>query len=97
MLTYQELSDSQSCLNKSGAEEPIFVLCARDKHAPAAVRLWAKMSVMNHPQEKIAAALEVAEAMECWRAEEEINTPIKADRRPNGDAACEGPYSYCCE
>lgn len=68
MLKCQELKDSQSCLNKAGAAEPIFVIRAKDLLAAQTVRLWASMAVGEHEKEKVASALELADQMEKWRA-----------------------------
>ncbi len=40
MIKHQELSDPESCLNKAGYDELIFVLRSKDTAAVAAVRAW---------------------------------------------------------
>jgi hypothetical protein len=40
MRKRDELADPTSCLNRARADEWLFVLLARDKAAPVAVRAW---------------------------------------------------------
>jgi hypothetical protein len=40
MRKSKELADPNSCLNKAGEDEMLFVLLGRDKAAPAAVHAW---------------------------------------------------------
>lgn len=40
MIKVQELTDPTSCINKARDNELLFVLLARDKAAPAAIRAW---------------------------------------------------------
>lgn len=63
-----ELSNPTSCLNKAAAGEPLFVLRAKDPHAPMAVRHWAAMAHGHHEPEKIDEALALADKMEVWRS-----------------------------
>lgn len=67
MLKALELRTPTSCLNKADADEPIFVLRAKDLVAPQALRLWAHMADGIHEGDKIAEALKCATAMENWR------------------------------
>lgn len=62
-----ELAKDFSCLNRAGAEEPIFVLRAKDEVGAATVRLWAAAAVGVHEPEKIEEALQLANEMEQWR------------------------------
>ena len=68
MLKQNELRKPSSCLNKASFDEPIFVLRAKDPHAPQAVRLWATMAIGHHEQDKINEAVELADHMEKWRS-----------------------------
>jgi hypothetical protein len=61
MLKCQELMQPNSCLNKAGANEPIFVLRANDPCAPQLVRLWAAMASGLHEDDKRAEAYAWAE------------------------------------
>lgn len=65
----RELSDPQSCLNRAGELELIFVLLARDAAAPAAIRKWVDERMLankiNHEQAK--EALLCADMMEDQR------------------------------
>ncbi len=55
-------------LGECGADEPVFVLCARDRAASATVRDWAAISKsFGVRQAKVAEALELAERMDLWR------------------------------
>lgn len=62
-----ELSNPTSCLNKAKADEPLFVLRAKDPYAPMAVRHWAAMAYGHHEPEKVKEALALADEMEAWR------------------------------
>lgn len=62
----EQLKNPDSCLNKAGAEEPVFVLRAKDPVAAMAVRHWATMAAGTHEAEKIASAQKVAAAMDAW-------------------------------
>lgn len=67
MLKRFELLNQDSCLNKADANEPVFVLRAKDTLAPATIRHWATMAQGTHEQAKIDEALTLAQAMEDWR------------------------------
>lgn len=68
MRKRDELSDPNSCLNKAGDDEMLFVLLGRDEDAPETVRFWAHRRVArgkrapDHPQ--IVEALAWAELVE---------------------------------
>lgn len=56
------------CLGRSKADEPVFVLCARDKAASMAVRDWADLAEkLGAGQGKTADARALADRMEQWR------------------------------
>jgi hypothetical protein len=40
MKKFDEFSDPKSCFNKANNDELLFVLLARDKSAPVAIRAW---------------------------------------------------------
>lgn len=69
MRKIDEIEQPTSCLNKSRAEEPLFVLRAKDPLAPAVVRTWANNAETTgaHEPEKIAEARALADAMEEYR------------------------------
>lgn len=69
MEKYLELSTPTSCLNKALFDEPVFVLRAKDKLAPMAVRHWATMSVAKHEPAKLAEAFALADKMDAYRAQ----------------------------
>lgn len=71
MLKAEELRNPNSCLNKAEADEPIFVLRAKDLCAAQTVRLWATMAggaTGCHEKAKIEEALALADQMVSWRA-----------------------------
>ena len=69
------------CYHNAAPDEPMFVLLARDRHAPELVRLWAKMrEFQGESPEKVAEARDCAEAMEVWRA-----SLSKEETKPTGD------------
>lgn len=56
------------CLGRSQSDEPVFVLCARDRLAAGTVRIWAALAEENGvSHDKIAGALVVADATDAWR------------------------------
>lgn len=61
------------CYANAEADEPMFVLLARDVAAPAAIVQWAKERVSagknSWADSQIAEALDCAEAMHAWREE----------------------------
>jgi hypothetical protein len=69
MLKRDELSTPTSCLNKAEADEPVFVLRAKDPLAAMAVRYWATMSEGTHEAGKLTEAYQLADQMGRWRAD----------------------------
>lgn len=56
------------CLGRSKSDEPVFVLCARDKTAAMLVRDWAALlERLGGPAAKVADARALADRMERWR------------------------------
>lgn len=56
------------CYANAAGDEPLFVLLARDKHAPALVRLWALLRARDgEDSAKVAESLACAAAMENFR------------------------------
>lgn len=72
----QAVEDPGSCLNKADADEPVFILRAKDPVAPMVVRLWASLSqqLQAHEKHKASGAYLVATEMEAW-AEKQYGTP----------------------
>lgn len=55
------------CLSRAAADEPVFVLRAQDRLAPAMVRLWSELAVLHGLDlEKANAVLRLADEMEQW-------------------------------
>lgn len=56
------------CLGRSSADEPVFVLCARDRAASMAVRDWAALAEkIGAKPAKVVDARALADRMEQWR------------------------------
>ena len=56
------------CLGRSRSDEPVFVLCARDKAASKAVRCWAdEAEKLGANARKTSDARALADRMEVWR------------------------------
>lgn len=91
MLKQLELSNPKSCLNKARADEPVFVLRAKDRLAAMTVRHWIAMSEGLHEPDKLEEAEELAQKMEEWRAE---NDPEVAAPYPEVVVA---PSALCAE
>jgi hypothetical protein len=84
MLKRYELSEPNSCLNKAGENEMLFVLLARDRAAPKALRFWCNERIrlhLNDPgDEQIKEALACADAMAAARFrmdQEKLNAKAK--------------------
>ena len=74
MIREKELSDPSSCFNKAKDDEPMFVLLARDRDAPAVIRYWLKLRA-GRKDLRLEQAFEAetcAKRMEDWLYE---NTP----------------------
>lgn len=67
MIKSKELTEPKSCLNKAADDEPVFVLRAKDRLEPLAVRLWAVLAEGVHENWKVKGANELAAQMESWR------------------------------
>lgn len=94
MLKCEELKDATSCFSKARADEPVFVLRAKDPLAAQTVRLWASMAIGEHEKEKIASALELADQMAKWR---DANVPRLAEcagQEPVDRRGANAPYPY---
>lgn len=58
------------CYANAEPDEPMFVLLARDKHAPSLIWLWATMRELGgEDMEKVQEARDVANAMIKWQAD----------------------------
>ena len=71
MLKTFEMLNEDSCFNKAGNDEQIFVLLARDSSAPVAIRAWCADRVLsgknNRNDNQIIEALQCANDMESSR------------------------------
>ena len=61
----------EGTLGRTRPDEPIFILCGRDRCAPKTIRQWVEnarnMGCQN--EEKLADAMQLAVTMERWQAE----------------------------
>jgi len=69
-------ADGKGCLGRSADDEPVFILCARDKHAASLVREWADRvereatataELTLQRKQKIAEARQLARRMDAWQ------------------------------
>ena len=71
MRKRDEILDPNSCLNRAASNEMIFVLLARDKAAPFAIRSWCDERIRigkNKPTDRdIVSALNCAYKMENYK------------------------------
>lgn len=76
MIKSKELADPNSCLNRAGDDEMIFVLLARDVAAPHAIREWALERIVrgknNSDDPQLIEALRCAEFMTNYQVIAEI-------------------------
>ena len=57
-------------LANTKSDEPVFVLCGRDKLAPSVIREWAAQAAKHGaPHSKTATAIVIADNMERWQEE----------------------------
>ncbi len=63
------------CYAHALPDEPMFVLLARDPHAPTAIRAWIAQRVGHGDTNtrKLAEAEECAKAMEKWREDRQLS------------------------
>jgi hypothetical protein len=68
--TVEAAARGEGCLGKAADEEPVFVLRAHDRVAPAAVRDWAERARrLGVHHDKVSTAMDLALEMENWRRE----------------------------
>jgi len=91
MLKRDEIEDTESCFNKAGDGERLFVLLARDPAAPAAIRAWVderiRLGKNAAGDDQIREALECASLMELERAEIESARRQQQMRWAEGEVA----------
>lgn len=63
MLKRDELADPKSCLSRALPDERVFVLLARDKAAPAAIRAWVELRVALGKNQRDDG--QIVEALDC--------------------------------
>jgi hypothetical protein len=58
----------EGCLGKCHDDEPVFVVCGRDKVGPTTVRIWEALAkLLGTPTRKRSGAIADAVAMEAWQ------------------------------
>lgn len=63
----EELAKPDSCLNKAGDDEPLFILRGQDIIAPGKVREWAGTArASGVAKNKVDEAMAIADAMDAW-------------------------------
>jgi len=71
MIKHEELTNPASCMSRAKDDEVTFVLLARDKAAPAAIRAWVNERVRlgknQYSDDQIVEAMATATQMEYWR------------------------------
>ena len=84
--TMMEAAAGEGCLGRSQADEPVFVICARDPQGGHVVRLWAKGAIDHRVDpDKIADALRIASSMDEWHEQQE-NLKTGRDMKAAQDA-----------
>jgi len=73
MIKHDEISNTNSCLNKASDGERLFVMLARDPAAPVAIRAWIteriRLGKNASGDEQLREAFECAALMEMERSE----------------------------
>ena len=72
-------TQGHGCLGKAANDEPVFVLRAQDKFAPALVEMWASLFLAEYvpgtATEKAQGAMMVAQRMRVWQQTERVKIP----------------------
>jgi len=63
MTKQEELDDPNSCFNKAGKDEQIFVLRGKDVSSPAIILEWIKLNFHSSPVIKLNDAFHIAQKM----------------------------------
>ena len=79
MIKRDELNDFDSCFNKAGDSERLFVLLARDVAAPVAIRAWVAERLRLDKNK--ASDPQIVEALECARLMEMERREVEESRR----------------
>ena len=79
MRKCDELTDSESCLNKARDDERLFVLLSRDPAAPVAIRAW--IAERLRLGKNVAGDEQIREAFECANLMEMERADIESTRR----------------
>jgi len=79
VIKRDEIEDTESCFNKAGDGERLFILLARDPAAPVAIRAWIAERIRlgkNKPDDP-----QIREAHECAKLMEIERSEIESARR----------------
>lgn len=79
MIKSDEMEHPESCFNKAGENERLFVLLARDPAAPVAIRAWVAERIRL--SKNTAEDPQILEALECARLMEIERADIESTRR----------------
>lgn len=75
-MSIRKIEIESGCLSKVAEDEPVFVLRAKDRLAPAAVRMWAEIAIAaNVDPDKVIEAKMLAHEMEKWQLEHGSKRP----------------------
>lgn len=88
MRKRDEIEDTESCFNKAGDEERLFVLLARDPAAPVAIRAWIAERIRLG--RNVADDAQIVEALDCAARMDLERAEIQAARRQEKICWAEG-------
>jgi hypothetical protein len=75
-MATKKVERETGCFARAGEDEPLFVLRAQDRCAPATVRDWAGRAFnLGASEEKVREAMDLALLMEQWQREHGFKTP----------------------
>lgn len=76
MTKNQELDRAGSTLSRTAGDEPIFILCGRDRLAPEAIDAWAREAERHGVNaEKVQEARDLAVQMRVWQTSHQTKIP----------------------
>lgn len=75
-MAVKKVERETGCFARAAEDEPLFVLRAQDRAAPAAVRDWAARAFnLGAPEAKVREAMDLAVEMEQWQRSHGFKTP----------------------
>jgi hypothetical protein len=92
MIKREELTNPKSCMSRAQDDEMTFVLLARDRAAPAAIKAWVAERIRlgkNHPlDEQIREAEACADKMIQYQQTRHLGVPAAEAREPEKENPC---------